>query len=1028
MYNLPSVVTTVTDITVTDTIATIDATSTLTVTPATFPVIITACILLLFVVYTPYTHADELFIPRDMVISGDYQGVFIRDDARHEQIVTLLSDSDTIRIPDSLYFRSDQNHAVFDIELNGPGKSLIVARNDQTFYNATVSVHPDKQKDYNILLILPEKTSTTENVTGMVFLTDDFLNPVYPQHDTNIHFATDNISVEQQVTVPAGSSFAFFSAQVRGDSWITAYTEKSASERMQIDYGASKKEVRLGIAADVAAPYSFAYLFAWLVENDKPIAPLIPIQSTLHVSDADIVGISEIYNDSETVYMRDGFAMRTLITNHPGESSVTITVPGYGTATKTIVVDELFSRERYILDQAILDGCDVDLIGTIHNNNSTDYTGCDSGDYRPTSKEQYVNTVSTTDLVVRDTVTANVFPPVTSGDAYLVWSVYKEVDPNISSSFTSTYNRDRLATNSVGVLDTVSDSYRSPAYGLEGTNFFVSSQSLAHDQTVSFEPGLLRTQSNMVPLSGSIIGNHTISVSSPTMLGVATSEFEISPPVKYSMSITSLPPTVLLQQQQHRPLYAVSVLDSEGYTVDPHRTFGDLSVTLLSDDAEFVQNTVFLTDSVTVIHGTSAVSYPSVTIIATDEDIVVSNTHMPKSGLSVDIQIPKKVHAGEVFPAYAFLSDSEQRPLSDMRRYLQTNCDTHDGLFSCVDDAEFTIFENSVGFATGTVSVFENEFAVEDIFFEHVGAGDTVGIGSEVLIPFRIPDGAILDVITSMPFTILGIGDDVGNTSDSEYRTDSIGGINGTNVEPTVILRPNTTGEYNIGLSVSKPGFQTFRVDALYTVNDRVILNVKTVTQNGVSVISSVSVSQDGDTFSTSTPNTIDISRGDVHLEFEPTLIIDSAGYSFDGATISEIPYGSSVIDAYISLPTDITATYRRVINIVVTNADGGGVYDYGQQVTLHAPSRDVVSFLIRDVFERWDYGDDDGNRGNIPDTFSHTVTVTAEQSFSVAAVYRQDISGLILVVIVAVSAMFVFTKRDRLSSIVHTYTGRSSS
>ena len=49
-------------------------------------------------------HADELFILHDMLISGDYQGVFIRDDSKLYQVILLASNSDIIDTDDSNIF------------------------------------------------------------------------------------------------------------------------------------------------------------------------------------------------------------------------------------------------------------------------------------------------------------------------------------------------------------------------------------------------------------------------------------------------------------------------------------------------------------------------------------------------------------------------------------------------------------------------------------------------------------------------------------------------------------------------------------------------------------------------------------------------------------------------------------------------------------------------------------------------------------------------------------------------------------
>jgi len=896
--------------------------------------------------FTSMAYAEELFVSSNMLISGDYQGVFIRDNSKLPQLITLASNSDIVGIPDSLYLPPDQNHAVFDISLHGIGNVTIVAHDNENYYNVTASIISDQKKDYNIFLLLPEKTSTSD-IVGTIFLVDDFFNPVYADEDIFVSFATKNIDVPKQLKITSGKSHTSFSANIRGDSWITAYTDKSTSDTLYIDFNMAKKQVHIEVAPDVIAPYSFAYLFVWLSENGIPLEPTLPIKSTLHVSDGNVMGIDGFSGTSDIVYLRDGVLMKKLTADNVGTSSITVNVPGYGTASKTVSVGNSLDLEESIISQSLIDGCDVDLIGA-------GYTGCDSDDFYPTSSEQYVQNLMI-DAVYSNTVVANIFPTITSGDAYLVWSLFTEINSELF-----------------------------PTYGDIGTDFFITSQNLVHDEIISFENDQRRTQSNIIPISGSIIGNHTVSISSTVTSGIVTAELEITSPVKYSMSVASLPPMGI---HDVRPLFAVSVLDSEGYVVDPHFMFGDLSVTLLSDDVQFADKSMFLDKAVNIIHGTSSVSYPSVTILANDKDIVVSNSYKPTSYLLVDIQMPKMVHSGEEFPAYAFLTDSHGKPLSDIQEYLQSKCSTDNELFSCKYDSEFMVFENAIGFATKTVTVFENQFEYGDISFD-LGDG-TIGIGSPFAVPFEIPSGATLYVVTSIPHVI-----------DNNK----------------VILTPDSVGEHDVYFSVSKPGFETHNTNTSYFVNDEIHLTMRTITPNGVLIPSSVSVSHGSQTFSVSTPGDIDISRGDMHFEFKSHVIVDSTGYSFDHVVISEITYDFPIIDVSLVLPAEISATYVRVINIEINNANGGGVYDYGESVTIDAPPHDVVGFLIRDVFDHWDY---------LPsghDAFSQTVILSATESFSTSAVYRPDFSGIILSVVSIVILMFALIKRDRLVSIVKTY------
>ena len=66
-------------------------------------------------------YADELFVPQNMLLSGDCFGLYVRDDPANMQLVTLASDSDIASVPNSILFKEDQNHAIFEIQLSGIG-------------------------------------------------------------------------------------------------------------------------------------------------------------------------------------------------------------------------------------------------------------------------------------------------------------------------------------------------------------------------------------------------------------------------------------------------------------------------------------------------------------------------------------------------------------------------------------------------------------------------------------------------------------------------------------------------------------------------------------------------------------------------------------------------------------------------------------------------------------------------------------------------------------------------------------------
>ena len=52
-----------------------------------------------------------------------------------------------------------------------------------------------------------------------------------------------------------------------------------------------------------------------------------------------------------------------------------------------------------------------------------------------------------------------------------------------------------------------------------------------------------------------------------------------------------------------------------------------------------------------------------------------------------------------------------------------------------------------------------------------------------------------------------------------------------------------------------------------------------------------------------------------------------------------------------INTDSNIIVQYERIVHVDVFGAEGSGVYPYGSNVVLSAPTYNVHSFLVREVF-----------------------------------------------------------------------------
>lgn len=969
----------------------------------------------------------ELFIPSDMILSETYHGVFIRSDNYDSgQIISLATDSDIARLPDSVFIPAGKNHALFPISLHGTGEVNIVARSGDTFWKSESKIHDNTNSDYRIFLALPEKTDSTSEILVALYIVDDFFNPVSFNADKTVSIVTTNMDAPESVTVRAGKSHTFFPVDIRGDSSITAYSEYAVSDTAYVSYDRQQHTVHLGFAPQVMAPHSFGYAFAWITdENDNLVRPPLPIPSQIHVSENNVLSVDGEFTTSDTMHLLDGFHHQKIYSHHAGNSTVTINVPGYGAASQDLSVRELprefdskiteieFNRPNHVesyIFPPVTDHESFLIVSMFHDTDISDIEVLKAADDEEEKVAAIADDIDEADDVLHERneeVTLDILKDIGISDTTIENSeldIINKVAPDLldSRDIVAVLNNGTHVTLSYVPDDDESDDEETaesasldadlyPVFGVDYASFAITSQNLNHDKIVEFEHDGIPSQSMIVPLDGKVTGTHTVSVSSAN-IPVSEAMLQIKEHEKYELSITSLP---YLGGDDYYPLLALSVVDSAGVTVSPHHEFGDLTVKLLSDDIEFRSDTVRLSEVVTFVEGKSQVRHPGVTAITQTKDIVSVHKSSYKNQLEVDIQAPSSVHSAEQFPAYAYLLGIDGRPVSVINDHLQSDCIGTAGgsLFSCDTSSQFTIFENSIGFAAKAVDVFENEFDINDIRVDF-GRNENLYVQSEHLIDVSSANDVDYDVISDIPYTI---------------------------TENGILLSPKSPGTYDILVQFTRPGFDIHSESRSYTVSNEVLVDILTVDQNGSPIKSAASISStDGEDTSFDTPQTaIPVRRGAVHLEFPQDITIGTVGYSFESLTHDGVTYEHNILDISLFEPAQFVATYQNVIRVNVVGGTGSGLYSQGETFSLEAPSRDVVGFLIRDSFHHWSY---------LPagyDIYSEKIDIAADQSFDTSVIYRPDYSGMIAVAIAISLAMFALLKRDRIIGIARTYTKR---
>ena len=541
---------------------------------------------------------------------------------------------------------------------------------------------------------------------------------------------------------------------------------------------------------------------------------------------------------------------------------------------------------------------------------------------------------------------ASVFPDTSLSDAYLVYSLFE------STRFTNA----TLSADDGGILLSPKHSYKQ--------DFLISSDdSVNYEKHHVFEPESKYTQSSVIPISSRDIGDHLVTITSPNYHILNTS-FTVTPTKQYSFDISTIPFT---KSDEVVPLFTVSIIDENAVVVDPHFLFGGVTASIITGDVTLEYNEILLRNPVSIIEGIPKIKEPSITLIS-DDNIMGKHHSKIDNNLQLLIDAPDTVHAGEPFAVYAYVADSSGTPIA-LSQSIDSNCDASPDniLFTCnSDDAEFILIEDSIGVEHRLVDVFVNSISADSILVDF-GDDSEIILYDEYRIPVKSGHGVSWDVDTSIQHAVDG---------------------------NDIVLYPELPGVYDVSVIFSQVGHNTVIDTRQITIHDKVGLRLSTVTAKNANFASDVSiVNLDGEHM-IRTPDDVHIMRGENTITFPKNIQTESAGYVFEHILWNSDVYQSNVFSDVIYGSSNMTAKYREVINIRVVDALGSGVYNAGDLVTIHAPPRDVTSFLIRDVLDYWTV---------VPkqhDIHSDTISFTASESFETIAVYKQDFTGLVAVVV----------------------------
>ena len=207
----------------------------------------------------------------------------------------------------------------------------------------------------------------------------------------------------------------------------------------------------------------------------------------------------------------------------------------------------------------------------------------------------------------------------------------------------------------------------------------------------------------------------------------------------------------------------------------------------------------------------------------------------------------------------------------------------------------------------------------------------------------------------------------------------------------TITIDGKKTGERIITKSLS---FEAVRLYDL-TVNAVSTEDGKEISAKHTIIISNHTIN------GINTPYKKELGPSEITISFPTEQKIGDRVYSLKKLqTGNEEFLDEQEIEFFLDGNAEVIAYYDRMIKVDVAGAKGSGFYPYGQTVTLSAPPKDKVSFLIRETFDHWD---------GLPYE-TEPVSFTAEQDISASIVYRDDYSFLMLLVAAIVTTTLYTT------------------
>lgn len=507
----------------------------------------------------------------------------------------------------------------------------------------------------------------------------------------------------------------------------------------------------------------------------------------------------------------------------------------------------------------------------------------------------------------------------------------------------------------------------------EDTLISVSSQSgLSYDSSYTLDDVQFPTHSKVFEITAENVGDYTITATGGNSFDTAQLIVTTDHNSKYSINLTELPTLSHMTQ----PLLLVSVIDDDENLVDIEKIFGSLfTVDVYSTNAK-VSSSVIFDDNVGIVSGLLGGSSE---ITVTSEFGTTSKIITP-SGVATSIEVftPGIIHSGESFPVVIHEVDSKGIPISkkDISQISSSGFDGFDvnmGVIIGEGLQNISILSQLGGGFQTQIESFVNQISFD------VGIDNTEPrLGEPVIITINSP--------------ITGITYDI----DSPFPYDK---IDGTTFEVTPDYE---ISDATITIIGKLNGFGTTdRIVTLSSVN-LVEIDVSAISINGDIITPTFDIQLTDGITTHDTPYKGVIPPQTVIVTIPDEWKSLDGGYKLDEIISNGETVNGKIVKFYADTDYSITILYDKFIKVTVNDGEGSGVYSYGESVKISAPDKPIIPILIKETFDYW-IGSD---------ITTSSFTITPENDYSITAVYKDDYSVLMVIVMGGVGIIVLIVVR----------------